>query len=437
LFFWLLAVLIPGEAYDLVHMGGQECSKPDLITGFIHLKNKRITWKQEGFSSGKTNSFGFLDSEHQIAKPPGVCRIAMLGDSQTESLQVPQEARFSNRLEQRLNAITPGKFEVLNFGISAAGTGQEYLTYLRYVEQFKPNVTILFYDSGDEDKNERKPAMSQWHPHVVFGLENEKLTVSWRDFDSWLHSAQAMPIALFEEARSNSHFWGTLLQSFNVLQSDLFFSTGCIYLDRWKILGHIEDLLVQCLPLSRFGPSDFRQSPAEIQAKRGEFCSQFGLNYADAGSLTVPKFDREEYEFGREAEYHTRVLTPEQTEKMKQRYRERWQVTLAILKRFSDECKRNGSKFVVVGFPPQLLKEGFGRTFTQITTLAEQQKFYAVDITPYFDAAANAKKISPRYVTHLTPAGHDVMADLLYMYLAQHKILSLNGRIVSQGTIAQ
>ncbi len=422
LFFGLLGLCLPAEIYDLARMGGQECSKPDPIAGFMHLENKKIIWKQEGFSSGSTNSVGFLDAEHSIPKPAGVCRIAMLGDSQTESLQVPQESRFSNLLAQKLNAAHKGKYEVLNCGISAAGTGQEYLTYLRYVEQYKPDITILFFDSGDEDKNARKPAASQWYPHVVFGLANEKLTVSWRDFESWLASAQAMPIALFEPLRRESRFWGTVLQEFNGIKSNLFFITACTYLDRWQLLTPIEDFLVKCFPVNRFGPKSFQVPPDELYTQRSKFCSEHGLQDADVAGMPIPKFDRKEYEFGREAEYHTLHLNKEQLAKLDLQYRQRWQLDLAILKRFNDDCKRNGSKFIVVGFPPQLLKDGFGRTFTQITTLAAEQNFYAVDMTPWFDAGVLAKKCEPRYVTHLTPAGHEVMADLLTNYLQSRKL---------------
>ena len=423
LFFWLLAICLPAEVYDLARMGGQECSKPDPIAGFMHLENKKIIWKQEGFSQGTTNSVGFLDREHSITKPPGVLRIAMLGDSQTESLQVPQDCRFSNLLEQKLNADKEGRYEVLNCGISAAGTGQEYLTYLRYVEQYKPDITMLFFDSGDEDKNQRKAAASIWYPHVVFGLNKNQLTVSWRDFDSWLHSAQAMPIVLFEDLRRSSRLWGTILQEFNGIKSNLFFTTGCTYLDRWKLLTPIEHLLVKCFPVISFGPAAFKTTEDQLHAKRNAFCAEHGLQCADSAGESTPVFDRTEYEFGREAEYHTLHLTKEQMAKLELQYRQRWQLTLAILKRLSDECKHNGSKLIIVGFPAQLLKEGFGHTFTQVTTLANEQNFYAVDLTPEFDATALARKCEPRYVTHLTPAGHEVMANLLVAYLKTHQLV--------------
>jgi hypothetical protein len=428
-------VVLPPALFDLARMGGQECSKPDLITGFMHLPNKKIVWKQEGFSQDSTNSVGFLDGEHKIEKAPGVFRIAMLGDSQTESLQVPQDSRFSNQLAQKLNALyagrgqasLPTKFEVLNCGISAAGTGQELLTYLRYVRQYRPDVTFLFYDSGDEDKNQRKPAMAQWYPHVVFGLsDNQDLTVNWRDFDSWLHSAQAMPIALFENLRRDSRMWGVLIQEFTAVKTNPFFIAACTYLDRIHLLTPIEDSLTAVLPISRFGPAEFQQSHEMINQERGTFTADHELQMVEASRAAPPKFDKKEYEFGQGAEYHTLHLTQEQQALMEQRYQERWQVTLAILKRLAAECKKDGGVLVVVGFPPQLLKDGFQQSFTQVANLAAKEGFLAENFTAPFDALVGAKHCEPRYVTHLTPAGHQVMTDLLIEYLKRKSFLPAN-----------
>lgn len=421
---WLLAFVTPEETFNVLRLGGQECSKPDVITGFTLLKNKHIVWKQEGFSSGPTNSMGFLDYEHELRKPPGVCRIAMLGDSMTESLQVPQSSRFSNVLERRLDAIQPGKFEVFNFGISAAGTGQEYLTYLRYVEQFRPDITILFFDCGDEDKNGKKPAMGQWHPHVVFGLDGTGLTVSWRDYDAWLHSASAIPIVYFESNRSKSRVWGILVQAINCIKHDESFTYLCAVLDRINLLEPIRDCLASCLPANYFGPSDFKLPQSAINAIRNKFCSEYGLRCPDSQDSSIARFNERDFEFGREPEFHTKALTREQTEEIVRRYLERWRLTLTILKRFSDECKRTNSKFVIVGFPAVHDKQGFDRAFEQVTSLADQKSTYAVNLTSAFDSASKAKDSSPRISSHLSVTGHGVMADLLFKYLVQHNLLT-------------
>ena len=46
-------------------------------------------FRNEGEAYIKINSAGLRDREHAIAKPPNTVRIAVLGDSMTEALQVP------------------------------------------------------------------------------------------------------------------------------------------------------------------------------------------------------------------------------------------------------------------------------------------------------------------------------------------------------------
>jgi hypothetical protein len=419
----LLVVALPETLFELMHIGGQECSRLDPIVGFTHLKNKQITWTSEGFSDGDTNSMGFLDSEHNRAKPAGICRIAMLGDSMTEALQVSQKNRFSNQLESRLNSAYPGRFEVFNFGVSAAGTGQELLTYFDYVEQFKPDIVILFFDNGDEDKNGRKPFMAPWHAHVVFAEQNGKLVVSWRDFDSWMHSAQAMPVALFESMRSKSHLWGFLISEFNKLKTIESFAYACGFLDRMHVLKQIEDGLVFCFPVSRFGPAEFKISQAELYKNRAQFCSQHDLICQDSPTSASNRFDPVEFEFAREPEFHTKVLTPEQKAGLASRDRQRWQLTRAILDRFAKVCKQNGSTFIVAGFPATPGQTGLDSGFVQAGSIAQQDGGYAINFTRDFNGAAKADTAPLRIYTHLSDRGHKVLTDLLFNYLMQNQLL--------------
>lgn len=431
LFGVLLFCILPERIFDLLHVGGQECSKPDVITGFIHLKNKPIIWTAEGFSSDSTNSIGFVDGEHQLVKPSGVYRIAILGDSLVEGLQVPQKKRFSNLLEQQLNANrtlsvgAPVKFEVMNFGTSAASTGQEYLTFLRYVEQFKPDLTILFYDDGDEDKNLRKPLFAEWHPHVVFGLRNGALTASWCDFDSWLHSAQAMPVVLFERFRSSSHQWETLLSAFNRLKTNPAFKDFCLLLDKIHLLNAIEDALTAIFPVNKFGPDDFRKPQTEINAERQSFCSAHGIIFNESPTKAMSRFNEHDFEYGTDLIYHTHILSSEQFEFIHEQESSRWDVTLAILEQMSKECDRVGSKFAVLGFPALKSKEGFAYSFKRITDrIPNGQKAYASDLTPMFDNACRSRKESPRFECHLSEAGHEVLTKVLSDYLVRNQIIT-------------
>lgn len=67
---------------------------------------------------------GFLDRPlPPLAKSPGVCRIAFIGDSMVEAAQVPIGQKVQVVIQKRLEAARPGKpVETMAFGFS--GTGQ-------------------------------------------------------------------------------------------------------------------------------------------------------------------------------------------------------------------------------------------------------------------------------------------------------------------------
>ena len=86
----------------------------------------------------KINSLGFRDLDRKQEKPSGVYRIAIMGDSFVEALQVPFSNTAGQLLEKKLSenfsdqASGASQFEVLNFGVGAHGTDQTLLTYLKY-----------------------------------------------------------------------------------------------------------------------------------------------------------------------------------------------------------------------------------------------------------------------------------------------------------------
>jgi hypothetical protein len=73
------------------------------------------------------NSHGLRDREYSEAKPPGVTRILMLGDSTTFGWGVREEDTVAKILERELNKLDSSHpFEVLNSGVGNYGSVQEY-----------------------------------------------------------------------------------------------------------------------------------------------------------------------------------------------------------------------------------------------------------------------------------------------------------------------
>lgn len=420
----LLALLLPEKVFEYAQLGEQECFAPDLITGLIHLKKKTITWKIEGYSRGSTNSLGFLDYEHELAKPPGVFRIAMVGDSLTESLQVPQQSRFSNLLEHRLNESGTAKFEVFNFGVGASGTGQQLLNYLRYAEPFSPDLTILFFDCNDQFKNVRDTIFLPWRPHVVFGVEGDRLTAKWGDFDSWTHSCTAIPIICFESQRRTSHVWGILLQAIHRFVEQPISTNACNYFHHPMLLKPIQDFLVWLLPVERFGAPEFRQSQAAIQVIRSDFCSKFDIVCADKKDAPLKRFNLKDFQSYPSSQNESEAVKRNKPNQLEEETREAWNVTIAILNRLSAECRRKGSKLVIVGMPsPKEAEEEIVHQFNQLKSLDDGRHTYVVNLTQSFNEAVKARNIAPRIRYHFSVAGHQLIADLLLDCFRQKRLL--------------
>ena len=100
------------------------------------------------------NSQGLRDREYPLAKPPGVYRIMMLGDSTTFGWGVRQEDTAAKLLERKLNANPPpgyDKVEVINAGVGNYDTVQEVTYYETRGQAFHPDLVILVFFINDPE----------------------------------------------------------------------------------------------------------------------------------------------------------------------------------------------------------------------------------------------------------------------------------------------
>lgn len=130
--------------------------RPDERLGLRLRPNAEGRYWSEGEAFVRINSAGFRDRERSLAKPPGVYRIAVLGDSYAEALQVDLEKTFQAQLERRLNACKAfgGKaVEVLNFGVSSYGTAQQLLTFRHFASKYSPDLVLAAFFAGNDVRN--------------------------------------------------------------------------------------------------------------------------------------------------------------------------------------------------------------------------------------------------------------------------------------------
>jgi lysophospholipase L1-like esterase len=142
-------------------------------------------YRKEGESYVRVNSDGLRDREHARRKPPNTFRIAILGDSYAEALQVPSESAFWHVLEGRLRAcpaLGGREVEVINFGVSGYGTTQELITLRERVWDYAPDLVLLAVTTSN-DITDNSRALKKTDEVPYFILRDNRLVPddSFRD----------------------------------------------------------------------------------------------------------------------------------------------------------------------------------------------------------------------------------------------------------------
>ena len=128
-------------------------------------------YTKEGRAYIRINSAGLRDTEHPIRKPANAWRIAVLGDSYAEAMQVAMEESFPAVLERELGSCSSlqGKeVEVINFGVSGYGTAQELLTLRHRAQRYQPDLVLLAFVTGNDIRNNSKELQKGGRPYFVF-----------------------------------------------------------------------------------------------------------------------------------------------------------------------------------------------------------------------------------------------------------------------------
>ena len=151
--------------------------QPDPVTGSSLRPGMEGWQRDEGRAYVKISAQGLRDREHSISKPAGTYRIAVLGDSYAEAMQVDVERTFWSLLPKRLEScgFAPGKrIETVNFGVSGYGTGHELLTLRSRVWPYSPDMVLLAFFPGNDVRNNSK-ALEGEKGRAYFSLKDGKL----------------------------------------------------------------------------------------------------------------------------------------------------------------------------------------------------------------------------------------------------------------------
>jgi hypothetical protein len=94
------------------------------------------------------------DRDYPFAKPPGMCRVALFGDSFFFGVETDLKDSIAGQLETRLNQAG-FHAEVLNFAVGGFGTAEMLQTFEGFGRRFDPDVVIFSWDSSDLQDNVR------------------------------------------------------------------------------------------------------------------------------------------------------------------------------------------------------------------------------------------------------------------------------------------
>lgn len=180
----VLGLFVTEIALRIINYSFPTFYSPDENVGYVLTPGIEGWYRKEGESYVRINSDGLRDVEHAKAKPSNTLRIAVVGDSYAEALQVPLENAFWKIAETKLQscAATGGKtVEVINFGVSGYGTAQELITLQQKVWEYSPDVVLLAVTTNNDiTDNSRALKKTDEIPYFVYRGEKLELDDSFR-----------------------------------------------------------------------------------------------------------------------------------------------------------------------------------------------------------------------------------------------------------------
>jgi hypothetical protein len=149
-------------------------------------------------SCASNNLFGFTDRNHTPAKPRGVYRIAVLGDSFIWGDGLPYEQAWSHQLERKLLAKYDS-VEVLHWGKCGWSTLDEFNFYKQHGKDYGINLLIIGWVDNDPDVGkwpdirplsveQAYPILSQVYPTLARRWANSQEIIATNKWYDHLYS---------------------------------------------------------------------------------------------------------------------------------------------------------------------------------------------------------------------------------------------------------
>jgi hypothetical protein len=290
---FVIGILLVELGLRAINYSSPNFYRTDLYAGAALRAGAEGWWRKEGAAYVKINSEGLRDREHSKAKPPHTFRIAVLGDSYAEAMQVPVENTFWAVLElelQACQAFQGQQIEAINFGVAGYGTAQELMTLRHRVVDYSPDLVLLAFLSGNDVRNNvRALEQDPMRPYFVYQHDTLVLDDSFREYVGWRFRQAIM---------ANGGYW--LIDQLRVLQ--------LLNEARYFIKGQV------------------------MRTKQNMLASEMTVNSAQTQSIQ------------NEAGLDTMVYI-EPTDHL---WKEAWRVTEGLIVQMRNEVREQGADFLVV-----------------------------------------------------------------------------------------
>ncbi len=133
--------------------------------------------RAEGMYMGGTNKYGYIGKGYPPQKPGNTLRIALLGDSYMEGMQVFERNHFRTKVENNLNNKLNTNVEVLNFGIGGLDFRDMFFNYKFKAQNFNPDIAVFYVKRTNLLTKEKFPSPEYY-------LENDSLKLNYNFLNS-------------------------------------------------------------------------------------------------------------------------------------------------------------------------------------------------------------------------------------------------------------
>lgn len=190
--------------------------RPDAQLGWTLRPGTGGWFIREGRTYVRINDAGFRDRDHTLDKPDGVFRVAVLGDENSEAMQVELQDTWWSLLGHQLEgcSLVGGKrVEMVNFGVGGYGTAQELVMLESVAMRYRPDLVLLqFTPTNDPQNNSFALAVDKERP--FYRLDAGKLRID-ESFNATAkfarHAAPSHEIARRIGDRSRAVQWLSML----------------------------------------------------------------------------------------------------------------------------------------------------------------------------------------------------------------------------------